>query len=118
MWRKVTKPGSRFVIEVSAVGVAYYAGARLGLWMQLPGTNASPVWPPSGIGLAAVLLFGLRVWPGIALGAFLANLLTLPGTPAGFLAAAVIGVGNTLEHIVALLLIRSLVPSSSPFDRA
>src|SRR5436309_8971863 len=106
---KVAKPSSRFLIEVAAVAVAYYAGSRLGLLMQLPGTNASPVWPPAGIGLAAVLLFGLRVWPGITLGAFLANLLTLPSTWAGFMASSSIAVGNTLEHVVALVLLRRLV---------
>src|SRR5690348_17573149 len=99
------------------VALVYYAAARLGLLLQLPGTNASPVWPPSGIGLAAVLLFGLRFWPGIALGAFLANLHTLPPTQAGFLAAAAICVGNTLESVLAFLLLRRLVPAESPFDR-
>src|SRR5258708_27669094 len=100
------------------VAAAYYGAARLGLLMQLPGTNSSPVWPPSSIGLAAVLVFGLRVWPAIAVGAFLANLLTLPDTRAGFLAAIAIAVGNSLEHVVALVLIRRLVPSVIPFDRA
>jgi PAS domain S-box-containing protein len=108
----------RWAAGVMATALVYYGAARLGLLLQLPGTNASPFWPPSGIGLAAVLLLGLRVWPGILLGAFAANLLTLPATPAGFLASAAIGVGNTLEHVVALLLLRRLVPSLSPFDRA
>jgi PAS domain S-box-containing protein len=103
---------------VAIVALVYYAAARLGLLLQLPGTNASPFWPPSGIGLAAVLLFGPRVWPGILAGAFLANLLTLPDTPAGWLAAAAIGVGNTLEQLVAFGLLRRLVPSLHPFERA
>ena len=106
------------VLEVVAVAAVYYGAARLGLLLQLPGTNASPVWPPSGIGLAAVLLFGLRVWPGIALGAFWANLLTLPSTPAGFLVAVAIAAGNTLEHVIARLLIGRLIPSLNPFERA
>ena len=59
--------------EMALVALVYYAAARLGLLLQLPGTNASPVWPPSGIGLAALMMFGLRVWPGIMLGAFLAT---------------------------------------------
>jgi integral membrane sensor domain MASE1 len=72
------------VLQVAAVAVVYYAAARLGLTMQLPDTNASPVWPPSGIGFAAVMLTGYRVWPGIAVGAFLANLHTLPSTVDGW----------------------------------
>ena len=65
------------VAQTAVVGVLYYGAARLGLLLQLPGTNASPVWPPSGIGLAAVLVLGWRVTPGILIAAFLANLLTL-----------------------------------------
>ena len=106
------------LVELVSVAVVYYAAARLGLMLQLPGTNASPVWPPSGIGLAAVLIFGLRVWPAIAAAAFLANLLTLPSTSAGWFAAAAIGAGNTLEHVAALFLIRYFIPSSKhPFER-
>lgn len=105
-------------MKIVAVAAAYYVAARVGLLLQLPGTNASPVWPPSGIGLAAVLMLGWRVWPGIAIGALLANLLTLPFSTAGFLASAGIGVGNTLEHVVALLLIRALVDRESPFEHA
>ena len=106
----------RWAALTSVVAVLYYAAARLGLVLQLPGTNASPVWPPSGIGLAAVLLLGLRIWPGILIGAFLANLLTLPFTPAGLLAAVGIGVGNTLEIVFAFLLIRRFIGSEQPFD--
>ena len=100
------------------VAVLYYATARLGLVLQLPRTNASPVWPPSGVGLAAMLLFGLRVWPSITLGAFLANLMTLPQTLEGFWASAAICLGNTLEVVVAWWLLRRLIPSLSLFERS
>jgi PAS domain S-box-containing protein len=102
---------------VAGVTLAYFAAARLGLLLQLPETNVSPVWPPSGIGLAALLALGLRVWPGILAGAVLSNLLTLPRTPAGLLASGAIGVGNTLEQVLALLLLRRLLGPQSPFDR-
>src|SRR5207244_1582832 len=51
-------PGSvafnwRWACKLAVVAAAYYGAARLGLLLQLPGTSASPVWPPSGIGLAA-----------------------------------------------------------------
>lgn len=109
---------ARWAIEVAIVAAAYYAAARLGLLLQLPGTNASPVWPPSGIGFAAVLLRGLHVWPGILLGAFFANLLTLPVSGAGWVASAGICIGNTAEHVVALLLLRWQVAAANPFNRA
>ena len=56
------------------VALAYFATARLGLELAMPGGHVTPVWPPSGIALAAVLLCGRRVWPGIWLGSFAANL--------------------------------------------
>lgn len=107
----------RPVMQVAAMAAVYYAAARLGLMLQLPGTNASPVWPPSGIGLAAILLFGPRLLPGIAMGAFLANLHTLPQTAGGFLAAGAICTGNTLEQVVAVLLLRQVASSTNPFER-
>ncbi len=107
----------RWLVAVIGVGLAYYGAARLGLLLQLPGTNASPVWPPSGIGLAALLLFGLRVWPGVLAGAFFANLLTLPDSGAGLLASSAIGIGNTLEQVTAVLLLRWLIRAPNPFDR-
>src|SRR5579883_695329 len=106
----------RYLCLVFGLAAVYFAAARLGLLLQLPGTNASAVWPASGIGLAAVLLFGLRAWPGIALGAFFANLTTLPPTAAGVAATSAIAVGNTLEHVAALLILRRLVPSLHPFN--
>lgn len=106
-----------WVLRVSAVAAIYYAAARLGLTWQLPGTNASPVWPPSGIGFAAVMLLGYRVWPGIAVGAFLANLQTLHTTNASF-AAIGICAGNTLEQVVGVFVLRRLIGSRNPLERA
>lgn len=106
----------RYPLLILALAACYFVVARLSLLLQLPGTNASPVWPPSGIGAAALLLLGLRAWPGVAAGAFLANLLTLPQTTAGLCAASAIATGNTLEAVVALLVMRRLVPSLYPFD--
>jgi PAS domain S-box-containing protein len=107
----------RWLMWTAGVAATYYATARFGLLLQLPGTNASPVWPPSGIGLAALLLLGLRVWPGLFVGAFVANLLTLPDTTAGLVASLLIGAGNTLELVVARLLLSRVVPGSNPLDR-
>ena len=100
------------------VAVVYYLAARVGLQLELPGTNSSPVWPPSGIGFAAVMLWGYRVWPGIAVGAFLANLHTLPQTQAGLAASCGICIGNTLEHVIGVFLLRRLVGTKNPFERA
>ena len=55
------------------------------------------MWPPSGLALAAVLLLGQRVWPGVWLGAALANLTV----QSSLVAALMIGTGNALEALAA-----------------
>lgn len=94
-----TIKGSRALYALSIVVLAavYFAAAEFGLSLASVHTNVSPVWPPTGIALAAVLLLGYRVWPGIFLGALLTNLLT--PVPAG--TAFGIAIGNTLEAVAA-----------------
>jgi len=63
--------------------------------------SASPIWAPTGLALAAVLLGGLRVWPAVFIGAFAANVIT-----AGTLETSLlIALGNTLEAVVGGALI-------------
>ena len=71
----------------------YYGVARLGLRYASIGESVSLVWPPTGLALAALTVFGLRYWPGVAIGAFLAN----SATDVPVFAAFTIAVGNTLE---------------------
>jgi PAS domain S-box-containing protein len=77
--------------------VVYVAAAAFGLSLASLHNNVSPVWPPTGIAIACVLLFGLRIWPAVFLGAFLANLRTDVSVPT----AAAIATGNTLEAVAA-----------------
>ncbi len=65
----------RWLAVVLTLAALYLVTARLGLMLALPPENkATMVWPPSGIALAAFLLYGHRIWPGVWLGSFLANL--------------------------------------------
>ena len=57
------------------VGAAYFATAVLGQSLVLPGTNASPVWPPAGVAVAAVWLLGVRVWPAGFIGSLCGNVI-------------------------------------------
>ena len=96
---------------VALVTVLYYAAARVGLLLAFADSNASPVWPPSGLALAAVLLLGPRVWPGIFVGAFAANFAVFSGnltTSLGTLGAVsgAIAAGNTLEALAGAWLFR------------
>ena len=56
-----------------AVGLAYFITGKLGLALAIPPGYATAIWPPSGIALAAILLCGYRVWPGILFGSFFVN---------------------------------------------
>jgi len=82
--------------------VAYFLVAKLGLRYASIGPSISPVWPPTGLAIAALALWGLRFWPAVLVGAFLANATTSIPMPA----ALAIGVGNTLEAMIAARLLR------------
>src|SRR5881394_753986 len=64
-----------YVLQVGLIAGVYFLAARLSLALAIPPGYATAVWPPSGIALAAALLFGARVWPGIWIGAALANVM-------------------------------------------
>jgi signal transduction histidine kinase len=87
---------------VAALAVAYFVLAKVGLRLAFVQANASPVWAPAGLALAALLAGGLRLWPGVLVGAWLANL-TTSGTPG--LAALLIAAGNTLAAVGAALVL-------------
>src|SRR5664279_5304301 len=94
-----------------AVGLAYFVLAKLGLRLASINPSASPIWPPSGLALAAVLLGGPRLWPAIFIGAFAAN-----ATTAGTLTtSAVIAFGNTLEGVIGGILIQRWSGGSDTF---
>src|SRR5450631_2405222 len=91
----------RYLATMLAVGLAYFVLAKLGLRLASINPSASPIWPPTGLALAAVLLGGLRIWPAIFIGAFAANV-----TTAGTLeTSALIALGNTLEGVAGGYLI-------------
>ncbi len=94
----------RWSIEIGIVAVLYFGAARLGLLMAFTHRNISPVWPPSGLALAALLILGFRIWPAIALGAFLANY----STGLSSATAAAIGMGNTLEAVSGAYLLHRI----------
>ena len=112
---------SKRVAELALIAAAYFGSARLGLLLALENTNASPVWPPSGIAFAAMLLFGYRIWPAITIGAFLANAVVfsqneVAGLGTILAASFLVAVGNTLEALSGAFLIRRFVRTASPFD--
>jgi signal transduction histidine kinase len=97
-----------------ALAAVYLGAARLGLAFASQHPNVSPVWPPTGIALAAVLLGGYSIWPSILVGAFLANAMTGISLPT----AGGIALGNTLQAISGAFLLHRFVKSRNPLDRA
>ncbi|PYP00276.1 MAG: hypothetical protein DMD57_16660, partial [Gemmatimonadetes bacterium] len=95
--------GLRWLARALALAAAYFLVAKIGLRYATIGPSISPVWPPTGLAVAALVLLGPGYWPAILLGAFLANATTsIP-----VLAAAGIACGNATEAMVAAYLLRS-----------
>jgi signal transduction histidine kinase/ActR/RegA family two-component response regulator len=108
---------SRLVRTLPAIGiltVVYFATGKLALKLAFLNASTSPVWPPAGIALAALLVFGYRTWPGIFLGAFLVNL-TITHNVATSLCIAT---GNTLEAVCCAWLVNRFASGTRVFDRA
>jgi diguanylate cyclase (GGDEF)-like protein len=97
--------------QAGLLAALYFVAAKASLLLAIPPGYATAVWPPAGIALAAVLLLGRRVWPGIWVGAALANL-TVSFSP---FAACAIGSGNTLEALAAAALVRRCIADAPPF---
>ncbi len=105
---------------VAAMATLYFFATKLGLPLALAHPS-TPFWTPAGLAVAAVLLLGYRVWPGILLGAFLANL-TAPailGAAKGILLAAAlgIGIGSTAEALVAGWFVKRFANGREAFNR-
>jgi signal transduction histidine kinase len=98
--RELRKPAA-IVLGIFVLAGVYIAAARAGLALDAVSGFATLVWAPSGISLAALIIFGRRLWPGVAIGALGANLLT--GAP--LVVAAGIAVGNTGEALIAMVLL-------------
>lgn len=101
------------VLRMALVAAAYYLGARLGLRLAFDNRNVTAVWPPTGIAVAALLIWGPRMWPGVAIGAFAANL----ANDAGATTAGAITVGNTLAPLVATYFLRRIFRFEATLER-
>ena len=98
---------------IGALALIYFVAGYFFLQLASINPSASPVWPPAGIALAALLLLGYRVWPAIFVGAFLVNF-----TTAGTIATSLsIATGNTLEAICGAWLVNRFAGGTRVFDR-
>jgi signal transduction histidine kinase/CheY-like chemotaxis protein len=97
----------------AVLALVYFVAGKLALKLAFLHASASPVWPPTGIALAALLLLGYRVWPAIFIGAFLVN-----ATTVGSIATSLgIATGNTVEALCGVWLVNHFAGGLHVFDR-
>jgi integral membrane sensor domain MASE1 len=109
-----SRPGSwgPVIVGVPLLAAAYFIGGRLGLSLAVLNPSATTVWPPTGIALAACLVYGLRLWPGVLAGALMVNLATSGSWPASF----GIAIGNTLEAVLGCVLVQRFAEGRRAFE--
>src|SRR5271163_2941098 len=101
-------------VIILSLALGYFVAGELGLRFAAANASATAVWPGAGIALAALLLFGWRVWPGVLLGAFLAALTT----PDSFVTALGVACGASLEALAGCYLINRFASGKQVFERA
>ncbi|HUA45248.1 MAG TPA: MASE1 domain-containing protein [Solirubrobacteraceae bacterium] len=101
-----------YLPRVALVVALYYAAAHIGYAFEFAGPVAAIVWLPVGVGIAALYLLGLRLWPGIVVGDLLVN--NYSALPVG--SALGQSFGNLLEVVIAVLLLRRLVDRDAPLS--
>jgi signal transduction histidine kinase len=99
------------------LAAAYYGAAKVGQTLRYT-ASVSAIWPPAGLGIAALYLWGLRWWPGVLLGEIVVNgqlLLDDSTFPVGSLLGQ--QTGNMAEIIVGAVLLRRLIGPNAAMDR-
>src|SRR5437588_4766812 len=102
------------VMVFATLTLVYFVAGKLGLKLAFLQASASPVWPPAGIALGALLVLGYRTWPAIFVGAFLVNISTTGNIPT----SVAIGAGNTLEAICGAWLVNRFAGGMRVFDHS
>src|SRR5213592_2626209 len=107
---------SRRFPTLSAIGIlifVYFIAGKFGLMLASLHVSASPVWPPAGIALGALLVLGYRAWPAIFIGAFFVNVTTAGNVVTSLAIAS----GNTLEAVCGAWLVNRFAGGTTVFDR-
>jgi signal transduction histidine kinase len=104
--------GPLYVFTVALVALAYYGAGRIGLELAYLNGAVAALWPPAGLGLAVLFLYGVRLWPAVVIGDLL---LGDYSTPLSTVLAQTLG--NTVAVVVAALLLRRLTGGRGGLDR-
>ena len=110
-------------LKIILVALLYYLSARLGYFLAFQDTNALPVWPPSGIAFALVILLGRSAWPGITIGALVANIMAYWNNQALaphtiIFVSSSIAMGQTVEALTGNFLVKMWIKDDYLFKRA
>jgi integral membrane sensor domain MASE1 len=106
---------AKYAAGILALGATYYCSAKIGQTLRYTG-SVSAIWPPAGLGIAALYLWGLRWWPGVFLGELVVNGELLRNLPLGSLIGQ--QAGNMAEVLVGALLLRRLIGRRAALERA
>ena len=98
---------------IGVLALVYFVAGYFSLKLAFVNPSASPVWPPAGVALAALIVFGYRVWPGIFIGAFLVNV----ATTGNFFTSLGIAGGNSLEALFGAWLVNRFAGGTQVFER-
>src|SRR4051812_42872846 len=102
----------QYMMTVAVVALAYYGAGRIGLELAYLNGAVAALWPPAGLGLAVLFLYGVRLWPAIVIGDLA---LGDYSTPLGTVLAQTFG--NTVALVAAALLLRRLTSGRGGLDR-
>jgi signal transduction histidine kinase len=114
------KPVISKAVRMAVLAGVYLVVGKLGLQLAHVHASVSPVWPATGVALAALLLWGIELWPAIFLGALLVNLTVAQDASMGIRILQALGIacGNTLEAVAGAWLVRRFANGSKAFLRA
>src|SRR5689334_6341070 len=113
---RITRPRggglALYAAAVGAVALAYYVTGRIGLELAYLDGAVAAIWPPAGLGLAVLFLFGIRLWPGVVIGDLLLGDFSTP-----FATVLAQTAGNTVALVVAALALRRLTAGRGDLAR-
>jgi signal transduction histidine kinase/CheY-like chemotaxis protein len=113
MRKYIPDVNSRYLLKSSLLFIVYFITAKIGLELYALHNFAAFIWPPSGIALAALILFGYNLWPAVLCAAFLINY--THGAPLS--SSIAIAFGNSLEAVVGTYLLRKNIELYRCFER-
>ncbi len=112
--QKTKKSILSYILLTAGIALVYFVSAKLGLQLASVNPSATAVWPPTGIAIACLLIFGYRASLGIFIGAFFGNL-TTAGT---IITSLGIATGNMLEGIVSAYLVNKFAHGKKALNQS